>query len=149
MGLDMYLTTKRYIGEHITDLPKNGNEILKLIDDEITFRDKTIGVYIEVNLAYWRKANQIHGWFMDNTKVTEEDVYSEVSREDLVKLKNVCKEVLEDNDKAEDLLPCQEGFFFGNYEYDEKYFYQLKDTIQFIENILKTDIEVFEYYASW
>jgi hypothetical protein len=56
-----------------------------------------------------------------------------------------------DKDSAKDLLPVQEGFFFGNYEYNEYYFSDIQDTIDQLESILKdvpADWEL-KYQSSW
>ena len=45
-------------------------------------------------VAYWRKANEIHRWFVENVQGGEDDCEShEVSREDLERLLSICKEV--------------------------------------------------------
>jgi hypothetical protein len=54
-------------------------------------------------------------------------------------------------EEAANLLPTQEGFFFGSYEYDEYYFGDLQDTIDQIERILKEYPHEwdFTYQSSW
>jgi len=39
-------------------------------------------------------------------------------------------------EEAKTLLPRQEGFFFGSYEYDEYYWLDIQDTIEQLEKIL-------------
>jgi hypothetical protein len=51
-------------------------------------------------------------------------------------LHSICKEILDDNSKASELLPTQSGFFFGGTEYDEYYFKYIEDTVKIIEPIL-------------
>jgi hypothetical protein len=54
-------------------------------------------------------------------------------------------------EEAQNLLPVQEGFFFGNYEYNEYYFSDIQDTIDQLESILKdvpADWEL-KYQSSW
>ena len=67
MGLDMYLSGKRYMSKYFdaadSEKIEKVNEIFGIegIEDgdygaqEVTFR-----------VAYWRKANAIHQWFVDN-----------------------------------------------------------------------------------
>jgi len=43
---------------------------------------------------------------------------------------------LKDNSKAEKLLPCIEGFFFGEINLDEYYFSELKRTSKEIAKII-------------
>ena len=45
-------------------------------------------------VGYWRKANEIHNWFVKNVQDSEDDCgMYEVSEDKLVELLNVCKEV--------------------------------------------------------
>lgn len=53
---------------------------------------------------------------------------------------------------AEELLPTQSGFFFGDTSYDKWYVEDIKETIQIIENVLKTtdfSKEMIYYISSW
>ena len=63
----------------------------------------------------------------------------------------LCKEVLINKDRAEELLPVQAGFFFGGYEYDEWYFQYLKNTVEMIDKLLKEVPEDWDFYyrSSW
>lgn len=51
---------------------------------------------IHDSIAYWRKANAIHQWFVDHVQDGEDDCdyHNEVTKEDLEKLRNTCIEVL-------------------------------------------------------
>ena len=147
----MYLTAKRYVSEY------------RDADKELGEKTKTLGVpeqlgkvaNIVTDAAYWRKANQIHNWFVQNVQDGEDECRPHyVSVTNLRELLEACKEVLADHDKAEDLLPVQEGFFFGSYEYDDWYFEQIQDTVQQLECILSVpESELanwdFEYQSSW
>ena len=103
-------------------------------------------------LIYWRKANQIHAWFVDTFMDGQDNcqiVY--ISWGVLQDLKDICKQVLEDRSRAEELLPTRGGFFFGSTEYDEDYFQDMEDTIADIETISLDDISDCDlfYRASW
>ena len=151
MGLDMYLTAKRYVSDYREE-DKPLHEKVKALDVPAALGK--VNRY-ETEAAYWRKANQIHNWFVQNVQDGEDECRPHyVSVTNLRELLEACKEVLADHDKAEDLLPVQEGFFFGSYEYDDWYFEQIQDTIQQLERILSVpESELanwdFEYQSSW
>lgn len=105
-------------------------------------------------VGYWRKANQIHNWFVEHVQDGVDDCcyHHEVTKEDLEELLDTCHEVLCNHDLAELRLPTQCGFFFGCTEYDEYYFDDLKNTIDIITKILETtdfDKEMIYYVSSW
>ena len=107
---------------------------------------------LEVQVAYWRKANQIHKWFVDHIQNGKDDCGDYyVSREQLQLLLDTCKIVLIDREEASQLLPVQEGFFFGSYEYNEYYFSDIQDTIEQLEKVLTEYPEEwsFKYQSSW
>ena len=78
-----------------------------------------------------------------------------VDPEKLEELLQLIKRVLEDHSLADELLPSQSGFFFGNTTYDEWYFEELESTKNGLENILSIFKEEetlrwdFEYHSSW
>lgn len=96
MGLDMYLTKKIYIGaqyEHrnITgsiDIRKDG----KLLPIDLSKVSE-----IKEQAIYWRKANQIHNWFIKNC-ANEDDNCREmdVSREQLEELRDLCQKIVDE-----------------------------------------------------
>lgn len=108
--------------------------------------------YDREEVAYWRKANQIRKWFENHLKNGVENCqYTKVTKENLLDLLNDCKAVLNNHDLASELLPTQNGFFFGNTEYNEYYFEQIESTVKQIKNILEwTDFETYEIeYLEW
>lgn len=113
--------------------------------------DYNIGGYKEsTEIGYWRKANAIHRWFVENCQDGEDNCATyTVVHEELKELKRVCEKVLQRPQEAEDLLPTQSGFFFGPTEYDEWYIQDLKDTIEIIDWALAQDFDYFEYHSSW
>ena len=102
-------------------------------------------------VAYWRKANAIHGWFMQFTDVDNCTPVT-ISKDQLVELRDTCAKVLDINtsDAAEEFLPPAEGFFFGG-GIDDWYWENLKETVSTLDHILEHSIEdaMFEYQASW
>lgn len=155
MGLDMYLSKKTYVGNKW----KKPAERLQVVEPTTKFEEdnKTNKIkperitYIEEEAAYWRKANAIHKWFVDNVQEGNDDCGSYyVGREQLRKLLEIVTEVLKDHDRASELLPTQEGFFFGGYDYDEYYFEYLQDTKKSLTALLKeNDDGEFYYQSSW
>ena len=102
-------------------------------------------------LIYWRKANAIHRWFVVNVQDYKDDceIYP-VSKEKLEKLLYTCKEVLNDYTKARELLPTQEGFFFGSTLYDDDYFDDIIFTMNNLIKILnRKDLKNLYYCSSW
>lgn len=154
MGLDMYITAEKYLSNYSdngSDVEKINklNEMFGITNSSEDYRAETV----VFGVAYWRKANAIHGWFVHNVQGDKDKCQkSWVSRERLQQLVSTCKEVLSDHTKAETLLPPMGGFFFGSTDIDDGYFTDLKDTVDQIERILndkaleKMD---FYYHSSW
>lgn len=147
MGLDMYLYKETYINQHNdkglkVELKKNGRRV-----------DSSRVSYVKEEVKYWRKANAIHKWFIDNCGGGVdncEPIY--VSLEKLKELRSLCSEVLGNPDEAENLLPTQDGFFFGSTEYDEWYFGDVEETLGALMKILDKEDNTYAnywYQASW
>lgn len=105
------------------------------------------------NVGYWRKANQIHNWMVENVQDGVDDCNSyEISKEQLEELLSICKKISKNHSLAEKLLPTTRGFFFGSCEYDDYYFCDIDNTIEIIEKVLKDtdfDNEIVFYSSSW
>lgn len=160
MGLDMYLDEKIYVGANYEH-----NSVLGTI--EIYRRGEKLDIdfnkvtYIILSLGYWRKANAIHKWFVDNVQGGEDNCGTYyVSGEKLQTLLNTVIQVLGNHELAHQLLPTENGFFFGGTDYDEWYYEDLNYTKELIEGIAKTHIKIsqdgeeyisgdFEYHSSW
>ena len=155
MGLDMYLTAKRYLwSEHDKELSAKINEVIGVeADPQNRFNGSTLQVKgVALDAMYWRKANAIHGWFVENCQDGEDDCREyEVERSQLEALRDLCKDILEhpDAERDEDLEPT-EGFFFGSYKKDEWYYQDLKNTVEGLNRVLSLpDQYSFSYQASW
>ena len=152
MGLDMYLNARRFLwifSDGEGDDAGIGKAISAAIPEAGNMRPTTV----EFEAIYWRKANAIHKWFVDNVQDGVDDCRSYyVSRDNLRNLLEVCETVLKDNSRAEELLPSQSGFFFGGTDYDEWYFKDLQHTRDKIDELLsKPDFDKFDfqYQSSW
>ena len=84
MGLDMYLYKKTWVSD-------NG---LKLVEPDGKIQPERIRCVYE-EIGYWRKANAIHNWFVQNIQDGNDDNEEyEVSIEVLMRLRNTCLDVL-------------------------------------------------------
>ena len=152
MGLDMYLRAKKYVSNYEfwpeeKELNKKLRESLGV--DHIS--DDHASVEVAIGVGYWRKANQIHAWFVENVQKGEDNCHEYyVDREQLKELLDLCKETLET--KNAELLPPQSGFFFGSTDIDEYYWSDIEHTIEMLESVLNDralDKFDFQYQSSW
>lgn len=158
MGLDMYLTAKKYLWSSREEDQALAKKISELIgvdgDPSLQFSGASLTVKeIALSAMYWRKANAIHGWFVDNVQDGEDECQEHyVSREKLQELIDECKAVLEDPDAEDeaDRLEPRGGFFFGSTDKDEYYYDDLKHTVEGLTRALSLP-ESFEFYycSSW
>lgn len=155
MGLDMYLTAKKYLwSDADKELSAKINEAIGVEPDfEKRFNGSSlVAKEISLDAMYWRKANAIHGWFVNVVQDGEDNCKEyEVDREQLETLRDLCKDILEhpDDERDEDLEPTQ-GFFFGSYKKDEWYYQDLKDTVEGLDKVLALPDEYsFSYQSSW
>jgi len=131
MGLDMYLEGKIYLMFDEKD-KEIGRKIAEMIGIDSVVTDVTF------KLMYWRKANQIHNWFVKNIQNGEDDCdLHHVPRDMLEELLRVVNIVLKDHSLAPEYLPTQSGFFFGSTDYNEYYFEDLEYTKVGIEKLLQ------------
>jgi hypothetical protein len=101
---------------------------------------------------YWRKANAIHHWFVINVQGGEDNCKEYyVSREQLQELLDILNRVDQNHSLADDLLPTANGFFFGDTDYQEWYYQDIKATIPVFENLLGQDLDQWDFYysSSW
>jgi len=161
MGLDMYLSKKTYVQQWDHQSPEEtynvvvtqgGNSVDHIQPNRVT--------YVEEQVGYWRKANAIHKWFVDNVQDGNDNCSTYfVEIDDLMNLLNDCKEVKGNSEKAEELLPPQGGVFFGDVSIDEYYFHNIDHTIEILEGLLSEQVidkngrafypGEFYYRASW
>lgn len=143
----MFLTAKRYIYNFGDDDKALRNALEDLKVNGMPIKE------LSYEAGYWRKANQIHKWFVDNVQGGNDNCGEYlVTTEQLERLLELVNEVLRNRDKANELLPTANGFFFGSYDYDEGYFDDLIQTKAIIENVLALDnfnkYDIY-YSSSW
>ena len=156
MGLDMYLSATKFVsgGSWRSDEDKElFSNLVKAAQAESFIEGFAPTAVINVSVGYWRKANSIHQWFVNNLAEGVDNCESRnVSREQLTELLDECKKVKAGGKEvAEDALPPQDGFFFGSTEIDESYWEDIDITIEQLERVLSNVPEDwdFEYQASW
>ena len=142
---------------------------------------------LETEVAYWRKANAVHAWFVDRVQGGEDDcgMHDEVTEDVLLELRAACRQIIEsavqvngqvangyrynkatdrmepvlepgkrvlNPEVCEQLLPTQDGFFFGGTDYDEYYIADIQETFEQCTRLLEeTDFEneILFYVSSW
>lgn len=95
MGLDMFLVAKRYFWTK--DYDTNGqDEKAETIKKMFPEMDGNKLDYVIFQVGYWRKANAIHKWFVDNVQDGEDDCGNYyVDDEKLQELKKICEKIVE------------------------------------------------------
>ena len=165
MGLDMYLHAKKYV-EKVNWQALQDNDELSYDSPEVVFplwnsivetagmKDVAVdiyGVHVEVTCAYWRKANQIHAWFVKNVQGGEDNCGEYyVSHEKLKSLLDLVNKALAERDP--NLLPPQAGYFFGGTDIDEWYWQDLKNTKAKLDRVFalpEMSKLSFYYTSSW
>jgi hypothetical protein len=135
MGLDMYLMAyERGATPAVYD---------EATGEEVGAEGREVG--------YWRKANQIHSWFVQHCQNGVDECQNTlVPREKLQELRDTVKMVLDDHSKAEELLAPQGGFFFGSTEIDDWYFEDLNESLQILDQaIFESETYDIYYQSSW
>jgi hypothetical protein len=196
MGLDMYLRARNKKTEKL--IPKKYLEYRELKDEEQFIEEQgkdkvfdlimrnclfpvqcTYSKYVylstHLELGYWRKANAIHKWFVDNVQdgVDDCDEYV-VSKAQLSQLRDLCKEVIESLENspthmvqgrdgvysieefinistAKKLLPTTDGFFFGDSHYTKYYLEDLRETVRICDKVMYQVDDNWDitYHSSW
>lgn len=134
MGLDMYLHARKYVGKFFGEA-EEWDALKKMLGD--LPGDDCYTMSKEV--VYWRKANQIHSWFVQNVQNGEDECREHyVPQEKLIELRELCATLLASRDveQAKKELPPQSGFFFGSTEFDEYYWDDLNHTVSQLDILL-------------
>ena len=97
MGLDMYLRASKYVSGYDFRGSEDVAEYKGLV---ATFKvdeyvdPHTPSANVEFTVAYWRKANHIHQWFVDHVQGgVDECQEAYVTREQLTELRDLCAQV--------------------------------------------------------
>jgi hypothetical protein len=151
MGLDMYLTKRTYVKNWNHHSPEERHTITVKGPAASTIKPERIRETVE-EVGYWRKANAIHQWFVNNCQDGVDDCREAyVTQDQLTELRDLCRRVLNKEETPEDALPTQSGFFFGGTAYDEYYWEDVRQTEALLTALLAEDNTHgdFYYHSSW
>lgn len=172
MGLDQYLTISEYVtrtkrGDGIHgDAPVANPLFDELVNRRPSWVDKSAhtGISLDYPAGYWRKANGIHNWFVNNVQDGRDECQkSFVAPQQLRDLRDACEKVLyastQDSRGVQEVafevgLSPKSGFFFGSTEYDEYYMEDLRYTAKLITRLEVAGVfdnawvDIY-YQASW
>jgi len=79
--------------------------------------------------AYFRKVNFLFKYYEDRGKMYDQ-CYAFTDVSDIDDIIDRCEKVLKNHNLAHELLPTQEGFFFGSTDYDDWYFSDVKNCLK-------------------
>ena len=151
----MYLKASKYLSgyDHQSDETKKAfNKVLRAAGvSRKSVSKNTPSLEVSFNIAYWRKSNSIHAWFVRECQNgVDECQTSYVSREKLTELRDLCALVVAT--KNHKLLEPQSGFFFGSTDIDQWYWDDLAHTVKNLTTILNAPALKgcdFYYRSSW
>lgn len=169
MGLDMNLHRKVY-NLKVQPSDEKTEKANKIINEGQ--HDGEVRFVSDVSVCYWRKFNALHKYFFDNFGKGDEDncvdMYLEVEdlRKLLALLQDLRKQIKQDEEGTvinkevcEDILPTQDGFFFGDTTYDKYYVMDIDDTIKALSAVIKdhedlvaagvNEYDIEYYYRAW
>jgi hypothetical protein len=134
MGLDMYLSKKHYVQNWEHNGPERKVTMtVKLGGKKHPLINTTKVTYITEEVGYWRKANQIHDWFVKNVQDGRDECQeSSVSREKLQELYDACI-LVRDNSKLKDGM-INNGYTFEKNAAGEMVEKPIKQKGKFIED---------------
>jgi hypothetical protein len=164
MGLDMYLEARKYFSKinfrtESNDVLPDYQTIASLFPEDADEFGESTGATIDLTIGYWRKANQIHSWFVRECGGgIDECQRIPVADGKLRELKVVIEYLIDIADlpsvgeEIDKLLPTQSGFFFGSTEIDEYYWHDLTRTLDILNKAIVLEEEhncSIAYQASW
>lgn len=158
MGLDMYLYRNLDPNGNVLRVTPhdefNSDSFAKLLERATKSSESYLYPTISVNIAYWRKANAIHQWFVAHCGDGVDECQDiDVSLDDLRKLKDICKSILEapnDIDLMESLLPPQDGFFFGGTDLkDRDTINAYLDDVRYTNDMLSEEFRIVDEFNKY
>ena len=149
---DDFIVGDESLMEMVVDLELD--DVINVDDCEFRMSDGRLSVQV----AYWRKVNAIHAWFVNNFQggVDECQRSEPVDAESLLYLADLCDQVIADPSKADELLPVRSGFFFGPTDYGDYYMDRLAYTSDTLRKVVASCLsnpklvgKQFIYQSSW
>ena len=159
MGLDMYIYKVKKTHHTLKELhaleeeaDPNNEACAEFKPLECPYPDTHPDYYsIFHKVAYWRKFNALHAWFVTHVQLGIDncgfyEIYEDTLRDAL--------EVLEAAyaHKNAKLLPPTQGFFWGSTEVDDYYWYKVSESISTFSHLIdQTDWSTHRlfYTSSW
>ena len=151
MGLDMYLYRREYVSGWNFSEKMGFSDSLELYNNILnSFNalrcDKAPHAYVDICIAYWRQAQSIHNWFINELGdgIDEcQDIY--VPRDKLIELRNLAETAL----ASSDALPENSGLSPDSAGIDEFYMEDMRLTVEQISAVLKnTPKNAFLFYRA-
>jgi hypothetical protein len=168
MGLDQYLYARKYVAGWKQDSEEHRNEYERLLEmfgmtEFVT--EHSPSATVQFTVAYWRKANAIHGWFVREVQGGEDECLPhDVDIAQLKDLHSACMDILLTKERYGEevaaergmvLLPPVSGFFFGVTDISDWYWQDLDDTVEQLDRVFAIPIPPkdwqwgFQYRSSW
>ena len=139
MGLDMYLYTRRFVSEYRADTNVGVNRSIR---ESIGLSSYEGWLYIDAQLAYWRKAHEIHRWFVENIQKNVDNCAEyHVPQEKLVELRDWCASELTKFDG-------KSGYLSAEHWEREHLKYTIEICDQILEDPALANCNVY-YRSSW
>lgn len=140
MGLDQFFYAKRYSSKSRWD--NNSNRFFKEYPEELgefynyIMERNFASTEEQYQIGYFRKFNALHAFIVNNyASGVDECQLIYLGREQVKELLSKLRAVQEDHSKAQELLPTQDGFFFGDTHYNEWYYANVEQAIDMFERI--------------
>lgn len=112
-------------------------ELTKTPDEVEKYLEIVKSYIYKISDAYFRKVNFLYAYFAN--KLVNESC--NVCKEEIKQLIDICSDVLKnksDKTYALEHLPTRSGFFFGNIDYNDWYYEQVKDCIKQMKKLYKS-----------
>ena len=128
MGLDINVT--KIAKSMIKTITNSWKDYEKLIDELNDIDCENFEF-----LAYFRKVNFLFEFFSGS--LNEDETTVVITRGEMEELIEKCEFVLNNRDKASEILPTCDGFFFGSLDYDDYYFESVAKVLLSFQVILE------------